>query len=411
MPLARKVAFLAAAILVAQSLTSAAAAAPTASWHRDLGRELRGVAVDRHGNAFVTGYVRSGARRLRTLVVARYGPDGTRRWVRTWRPIANSETEGNDVAVGRDGRIYVAGAIRTVDGTSGGWVLSAYGPGGKLRWHRRHPGWRTTDRTSFATGVAAGGSMVAIAGSTTACCGGPFHDGWVKTFKTDGHLRWNHPFEVPGFGGFDLATDVAIGGRGAVYAVGRADQKPITSPTDVVDREAVFMKLAADGSTTWIRVLRDRNVRDEDTATSVAVRGKVLVVGAHLDGTAVTDPWRLRGHAWLGRLSLAGTLLWERSWGQRRANAQQIDDVAVGPGGAIRLVGTARGSNDGVDAYVRAFSTDGKARGRVRLDVGRYLHGTGIATATRGGAFWVTAWKGTARADRPDGGRLWRFRP
>lgn len=389
-----------------------AVAAPTPQWHRELGRVLRAVAVDAGGNSYATGYVRSGARRLRTLVLAKFAPDGTRRWVRTWRPISGSETEGVDVAVGRDGRVYVTGKVHTLRYEGGGWVLRAYGPGGGLRWHRHDAGWRRGETSTAGVAVAVARGLVVLAGNDEACCGEIAHDGWLLAFDPAGRRRWTNPFEVPGLASSDVVTDVATGARGAVFAVGGVDQKRATQAKPDVDQEVMVARVdGANGSLDWVRVHREADDRDDDVATTVGVRGDVLAVGARVDGGPVTSRWAERGHAWLGRISLGGDLLWSRVWGERHATASEPAAVAIGPGGAIRVVGTTRGADDGVDAFLRTHAPTGARRSWVRIDVGRFLHGTGVAAAHNGGSVWVSAWRGTRTDDRPDGGRLWRYRP
>ena len=398
-----------AAILVPASSASALRTA----WRQDHGRELRAVAVDDDGNAYVTGYVRSGARRLQTLLVAKYGPDGTRRWSETWRPSPDTQTVGNDIAVGRDGRVFVAGWVSGDDDAGpSGWFVRAYGPGGDERWHRDQDGWRGQPRRSAALGIDVGGPVVAVALTTEGGAAG-YHEGSIRAFRDDGSDHWRDPFEVPGFRTFDRATDVAVGRRGEVYAVGELDQKRITPARPVVDQEIVLQRLeASNGNVQWILVMKDADVRDADIGTAVAVRGDVLAVGARIDGGPVTGPRSERGHAWVARISTAtGGLLWQRAWGQSNRKAAEPDDVAIGPGGTVRIAGTVRGSGDGVDAFLRSYTASGGRHGSMRLSSGRFLHGSGVATGPSGGRVWFTAWRGTRDADRPDGGSLWQFRP
>ena len=386
------------------------AGAFTTAWRRDVGREVRAVVVDDAGNAYVAGYVRTGARRLRTLLVAKYAADGTRRWAETWRP-PDTQTVGNAIAIGRDGRIFVTGALSAAaDDGPAGWFVRAYGPGGDVRWHRDQQGWRGQSRRSAGTGIDAGGDLVAV--TITAEARNGFHDGSVRAFGADGVLRWTNAFEVSGYATYDRATDVAVGSQGSVYAVGQIDQKRVTSDRPEVDQEIVVQRLErATGNVDWIVVMRDTDVRDADLGTGIAARGDVVAVVGRIDGGSVTGPRAERGHAWTGRMSPNGALLWQRAWGEANRKAAEPDDVAIGPGGTIRVAGTARGGGGGVDAFLRSFDTDGTPAGGTRMRSGRFLHGTGVATSATGGRVWLSAWRGTRDGDRPDGGRLWQLRP
>ena len=392
------------------SLAPAASAATTVDWRRDLGRELHAVAVDGEGNAYVTGYVVTGTRRLRTLVVAKYGPGGSKRWTETWRPVAGSETFGNDVEIDPGGRVYVTGQVLSTNESGGaGWFVRAYGPGGELRWHRDAEGWREGPRTSVGTAVDAARGLVVI--SVSKFGDGGFRDGSLRAFRTDGSLRWTDPFEVPGLATYDLATGVVIGGRGSVFAVGQMDQKRATVDRPVVDQEILVQRLDGGGNLTWILVMRDRGVRDADTAISVAKRGNVLAVAGRVDGGPVTGSQAQRGNAWLGRIALGGGLRWQLAWGEANRRAAEPADVSIGPGGRIHVVGIVRGAGDGVDAFLRSFGPDGKRRAGLRSSSGRFLHGTGVATSDSGGSLWLTVWRGDHDTDRPAGGSLWRLRP
>jgi hypothetical protein len=387
------------------------AGALSTAWRRDAGRELRGVVVDDGGNSFVTGYARSGSRRLQTLIVAKYAADGTRRWLEKWRPDADTQAVGNDIAIGRDGRVYVAGALLgTDDDGPSGWFVRAYGPGGDVRWHRDQQGWRGQHRRSAALGIDVGGDLVAVAVTTEG--GSGYHEGSVRAYGGGGSLEWTDDFEVSGYGTYDRATDIAVGGR-AVVVVGEIDQKRITADRPVVDQEIVVQRLGSgSGNVRWILVMKDADVRDADSATGVGIRGDVLAVVGRIDGGPVTGPRSQRGHAWTARIgSTNGSLAWQRVWGQANRKAAEPDAVAIGPGGTIRTAGTVRGGGDGVDAFLRSYGPDGSRAGFLRMRSGRFLHGTGVATATSGGRLWLTAWRGTREDDRPDGGHLWELRP
>jgi hypothetical protein len=398
--------------VVASLIPPTGALALDVGWRRDAGRELRGVAVDDGGESYVTGYVRSGARRLQTLFVAKFGADGERRWVDTWRPGPDTQAVGNAIAVDRDGRVYVTGAIMTADDTGpSGWFVRAYGPGGEDRWHRDQQGWRGQPRRSAGLGIDAGGNVVAVAVTTEG--GSGYHEGAIRAFSSDGSSRWANAFEVSGYGTYDRATDVAVGGRGAVFAVGEIDQKQITADRPVVDQEIVVQRLeASNGTIRWILVMRDTNSRDADVALAVDVREDVLAVAARINGGPVTGPRSERGHMWVARISGSDARVrWERAWGQANRKAAEPAGISVGPGGTIHVAGTVRGGGNGVDAFLRSYTPDGGPAGALRLRSGRFLHASGVATSPTGGRVWLTAWRGTREGDRPDGGHLWQFRP
>ena len=387
------------ALLLVASLIDATAAAPVVRWSRAAGTDLSAVAAVPGGGAVVTG-ARStkGSLERPALLVRRYGPDGSVLWSRSWRT-SKIQPTGNDVAIGADGSVYVAGLAGCVGFENAGFFVRKYGPQGRLRWTRLSPGGPCRDAET-ATGVAVRGGLVVVVGHRFGCCDVAADDGWIRAYRPRGTLRWMTDFEAPGYRDTnDAAMGVAIGGLGRIYVVGEVETAPRDDTTQMVDHEAVVQKLTSTGTVIWTRVMHDRGIKDNDVATSISVRGDRVMMLALLNWRGGSGPWG--GPGWLGRFTFGGNLVWSR-WLRGRFPAA----VAVTASGRTLVTGTVhrRLASRGSDLFLRRYATRGSLDWEALIDRGsRYVRGSDVAD-TRGGAYV----SGNAGSTEPTG-RLWKW--
>jgi len=96
--------------------------------------EPEGMVVDSFGNVFVTGYT-SDSNGV-NLAVAKYTPEGGTPWVTRYELGARLGTEGRDIALSEQGRIYATGAYSTT--SEGGWVTWELDSTGQVGWSDIH---------------------------------------------------------------------------------------------------------------------------------------------------------------------------------------------------------------------------------------------------------------------------------
>jgi hypothetical protein len=355
--------------------TTPAHAGPDPTWVREVGSTLQDVATVPGGGIAVAGAKGD------AMLVRVYGVGGALRWSRTWRPhgwtvtgIAPNAT-ARGVAVGPSGEVYVGG-ILGAGCEGGGWFLRAYGPDGRLRWHREEVGWRRCRATTTAIGMDADGRGMVVAIDRFGCCDDPSSEGWVRAYGPGGRIRWIDPFEVPGIpvAYSDHVFDVVIASGGTIYAVGRVSRTAEAELDDRFDRDAVVRALSSDGRPIWTRVVGSRTRSWEDAFT-VDVQGTRLLVGGTSDGSS-----------WLRELTTSGAVL--RTWHWWGSG---VGGVAVAPNGATYAVG---------GRLVRKLGPGGSVVWTTKLEGASVL---GVA-ADAGGASVV------GHINRPDlDGRLWRF--
>jgi hypothetical protein len=285
-----------------------------------------GVAADRDGNVYVSGYSEASPR---FAWVAKYSAAGGLRWK---RQLEHSMNEVVAVAIDRDGNVYVTGTGYKDWDYTHAWVAK-YSAAGGLRWKRQLA---TTEGHLSSGGVAIDrDGNVYLTGTGYK---GDYTHAWIAKYSAAGGLRWNRQVATGG-GGNEAATGVATDAAGDVYITGWASLG-----------DAWLAKYSAAGGLRWKRRL---GTAESDGATGVATDrdGNVYVSGA-TEGS-------LGAGAWLAKYSAAGGLRWKRQFGTESDGAT---GVATDRDGNVYVSGWTWGSlggpNQGYDdAWVAKYST------------------------------------------------------
>ena len=411
-------------ILATTALPSAAAppsaVALTTTWRKELGVSLTSVAVGAHGSIYVAGSQANGKFQTKSFL-AKLSPAGAVLWTRTWLPSnkINPATHtpwysarATAVAVAKDGTIVLTGFVEKINCEGGGWFIRKYGPSGKAlrsfgRFQKRRLG-QCTLSPQYTSAIAVRGNLVVVAGQDFGCCDDPATDGWVRAFDARLRPRWEAQFEPPATiprAWYDTAEGISIGAGRNVYVGGWASTEPPASGFDTFTGvgSVVLEKLDATGGLSWTHTTGATMFRGSGPV-SVSARGDRAMVSAPVDGTDVRWTASQRTHAWLGRFTLDGALVWSREWGVARKHAASPTGVSVDPSMSTWVVGTQHDPTDhGLNVFVRRFGPSGKPLGQLSVGGGvSRIGGGGIAA--RSAAAYAT---GTSIA--PSTGRVWRI--
>jgi len=360
--------------------------APSTTWTRMIGGNLNDVAATPGGRVYVVGSTGFTGDHPNAALVRRYAPDGTRVWARAWH-IDKGYAFANDVTVGPDEFVYVAGTVASTRSEGGGFLLLKYSPGGKLLWQRLTAGWLHS-KSEGGSGVAVIGDAVVISGNSSGCCGDPYSDGWLRAYDTgDGHWLWTTQFEVPGIAGTNDAANAVAAGPGGFYAAGWVARAEERSDQSFVNHDAVVEKVTASGVVDWTTVVAD-GVRDHDAAVDVVGAADGIRVLAYVNERLTTDAFH-RGHGWLRSYGADGDVMWTRSWGF--TPAEEPGGMGLATDGSVVIASEQRDPDDHLtNLAVRSYDDEGTLLWSKSLDPEKWS-ATGTGAAVVGRAAFVTA--------------------
>lgn len=214
-------------------------------WSREFGSsagdQLRDVAVDNEGNAYLVGMT-YGALEGQSFsgdcdgFIVKYGADGARLWTHQFDS-PNCDT-ATGVDVGSNGSLYVGGNFEGnlygVVSSYPAWrdsFLAKYSPNGTLIWIRKHDNY--SENYSPALDVEVGpGNNVFLAG---------FDDTeFILKYDSGGNRLW---VKGPALGSCDGIFDIAPRPGGGVYAA---------AESDCPDGKAVVAAYGSDGETHYV---------------------------------------------------------------------------------------------------------------------------------------------------------------
>jgi hypothetical protein len=335
-------------------------------WHTFLGQSgsagdyCRGIAVATDGHVVVAGtsYEEWGTP-LRAhasgadAFIARLDASGGLLWV-TFLGGAGDD-DANDVAVGADGTIHVAGRSAAAWGTpvhpfAGGAAdafVAQLSPDGTLLWSTFLGG---TGEDAASSLVVGPGSIAHVAGTSVAGWGTPVApfaggggDAWTATLGPTGMLEW-HTF-VGGSGAED-ARDIARAQGDGLILGGRASAAwgaPIRGFSGG-GGDGFVVRLDPRGALEWITFLGG-DADDVVDGVVLDARGTLYVSGFSRSswGTPVSPYAGGASDAYVARLEVDGSSVWHRFVGSS-GGAHPFDDdygnaLAIRADGSILLVG------------------------------------------------------------------------
>ena len=175
---------------------------------------LNGVATDRAGNIFLCGKSRVSGSDNDFLTV-KFSRAGKRLWVRRVGSAAGG-SEARDLATDGSGNVYVTGSVFR-QATGWDWYTVKYSPSGAKLWERYY----SASTTKFEEGEALAwgpDGRLYVAGEAGEI-GDLGTDLCVRRYSTAGHLDWTRRQGTPGLD--DLANDIAVRTAG-ICVVGEA---------------------------------------------------------------------------------------------------------------------------------------------------------------------------------------------
>jgi len=303
-----------------------------------------GVAADRLGNVYVTGYTQGSlggpSAGEEDIFLSKYSAAGSLLWSRQFGSTSDEEA-GYAVSADVLGNVFVAGyscgSLGGPEVGSGGSFLGRYDAAGNLQWLRQFGGRSDESYSLCADGLG----NVYVSGMTYGSLGGPSageNDAFLGKYDAGGNQLWVRQL---GTWAHERAYGVSTDGLGNVYIAGYTSG-PLADPF-AQDIDAFLGKYDTEGNLLWLRQFGPGG-NETGLGVSADALGNVFVTGQTDGSLGGVDA--LVGPRWQG-LGQAGVPTPWRSWSAARAG--------------IRWVHLLRGSASGACA-----ATAGPVQGRDR---------------------------------------------
>jgi hypothetical protein len=170
--------------------------------------EAAAIAIDRSGNAYVTGYS-AGPGTGYDYAIIKYSPTGQQEWFARYAGPGISSDYASAMVLDTSGNIYVTG------NSNARYATIKYNPAGQQQWVGLYNGGNGIPGTAIA--VDDSGNVYVTGGSS----GGPVTHVDYATIKynSGGHQEWAARYNGPGNGG-DQAARIVVDGLSNVYVTG-----------------------------------------------------------------------------------------------------------------------------------------------------------------------------------------------
>ncbi|UCG43331.1 MAG: SBBP repeat-containing protein [candidate division WOR-3 bacterium] len=321
------------------------------------------------------------------------------RWVHRFNGPGDSLDYAADIAVDRDGNVYVAGAS-VGDTTSKDFVVLSISPGDSLRWvYRYNQQGRSQD---IARSVVVGEDGNIYAAGTTG--NWPYMDLLAVSLSPEGEERWTRLHAGPG-GGTDTANAITMGPDGNLYIAAFGDE--IMGD----NTEFVVLSLEPDsGAERWVYAYSASYV-DEATSVVCAPDSSVYAAGyfwgndaymgvVKLDPEDGAEVWRVshnRRNARAVDIAVGNDAVYAAGWAENNNHDYTILSCSQDTGGINWAYIKTIGSEQSDKAYAVTVGTDGNvySAGRVIDTVLPYHHIAVACVNPAGEEQWVYMRPGT----------------
>jgi len=299
-----------------------------------------GIAVDKSGNIYVTGYS-FGSGNNYDYATIKYNSDGQEQWVARYNGPDNGDDYAESIAVDGSGNIYVTGGSRNVSGFSD-YVTIKYSSAGQEVWVSRYysrPGNYPDD--AYAIGIDGSGNAY-VAGTSLFYSEASYDYGTIK-YNSSGQQQWAVRYN--GLGNRDdYGLAIAVDNSGNAYVTG-------TSFGSGTDYDYATIKYNSAGQEQWVaRYDGPGGSSDYARAITVDSSGSVYVTGES-SGTGfdyATIKYDSAGQAqWVARYNGPGNL------------DDQAYAVAVDNAGNVYVTGESPGSGTGYDYATIKYDSAG----------------------------------------------------
>lgn len=364
--------------------------------------QARALAVDKSGNAIVTGSSDSG------YYTAKYAKEnGTLLWEKRYNgPAVGSRNEANAVAVDRNGNVIVTGSSFSL-GAIDYYTAKYAASDGTLLWDARyHAPAGTSESIARGLAVDANGDVVVTGSSIGGTGNRDYYT--TKYAAADGALLWRRRYNGPA-NGADSAESVAVDPSGNVIVTGSSEAE--NDDGNLVANWYTAKYAAADGALIWEkRYSGPAGYGDEAHSVAVAENGNIVVSGSSKNALGNFDYYTAKYAA------ADGAVIWEKRYNGPAHDIDKASAMEVDVAGNVVVTGLSKDIIGESDYYTTKYaSSDGTVLWEKRYNGPNNDHDNAIsAIIDARGDVVVTGSSGlnyyTAKYAATDGTQLWEKR-
>jgi hypothetical protein len=306
--------------------------------------------LDGAGNVYVAGLSLFPTCDYFTL---KYDNDGTLKWSRRYNGPGNRDDAPSGLAVDRAGNIYVTGYSDGV-GTNRDFATLKYDSAGTLIWERRYDGPLSKSDSPSSVAVDSNFNVFVTGGAASdSIDSGEFGYIYIPEFATlkydsSGNLLWTRLYKGPGHG-IHFASAMKIDALGNACITGQSDGG-LGAFYDYAT-----LKYDPDGNLLWERRYDGpSHLFDEPFALQTDAVGNVYVTGTSGGGEMVTG----RDFATV-KYAADGTQLWVQRYTGPGAGYDDAVDLRVGANGMVFVTGKSPDSSLSNDYATLVYNADG----------------------------------------------------
>ena len=336
--------------------------------------EASAMVIDSQGNIYLTGSSRrnSDGHSDQDFATLKYNSNGQLQWVTRFDGGINKDDSANDIALDKNGNIYVTGyGYQTSDCLE--FVTVKYNASGAQKWVAYYSA--PVSHWGIANAIAVDDAAnVYVTGISTLSTSG----GDIATIKydTDGNKKWVARYNGSG-NGEDEGSFIAVDAVGNIFVCG-------SSTGDGTGRDYTTLKYDSLGVERWVQIYSGNEYSpDEPTDMTIDNSGNVYVTGYTNNLLYNRDYYTIKYNNY-------GVKQWDSRYDADvyDFNNDQASSIALDADGAIYISGKSYGQDGNNDYVTQKLNSDGIQEWAVRYN---YKYDTAVdVVADDKGHIYVT---------------------
>lgn len=298
----------------------------------DSGKEI---AIDNSGNVYVTGTSYTNATNGYDIVTIKYDPLGNPLWTATFNGSGSALDEGRDIAVDKNGNVYVTGYTAST-GPNYDYVTIKYNASGAQQWATLYNGSGNGFDEAYGIAIDTSGNSYVTGSSDAGSQGTNFV---TIMYNTSGVQQWATSYNGPG-NSVDAATQIKLDSQFNVYVSGHSDG-------GATDLDIATLKYNNSGVQQWVsRYNGLLNFFDVPEALFVDASNNVYVAGATYGGLATENDYVTI------KINSTGTQQWARVFDGPLNDEDKAFDVMADQNQDVYVTGRSMGSGGSAENMV-----------------------------------------------------------